>query len=276
MRAHVSVCDMPMSCTVEMENLEQTSPLLQPLTASSRCVIASFAIALSSHRLITTKQASESYFKHAGRLYQRSKISSLILSFLFFFQHPSLLSLLLISPISASSRRALSPSLHIPWWVGGKFNGDVGSQKGRGGVGVVEGLPHTRAQYVCKPGASYQPIQSVRRRGWLPGSLNSLGWSKNSVPNRGANRGFPKYSRIRFAYSRNLFLVSLDTAEIVDSLNCCGFFSLLIPTSTWGQILETLNERRTSAGYAVVLRPTLLSLIRHAAHCNLSLTLNQG
>lgn len=49
------------------------------------------------------------------------------------------------------------PPLHIPWWGGGKFMGDVGSQKGSGG------LPLTRAQCVWKSGSSFRHVWSLSR-----------------------------------------------------------------------------------------------------------------
>lgn len=91
----------------------------------------------------------------------------LFISFLIQFPRPSPP---FISPIFASYTPPLlpptsPPSLRIPWWVGGKFNGDMGSQKGRGF-------------------ASYQNTVCVQTRGFLSAHLISLlAWLQlNSKP----------------------------------------------------------------------------------------------
>lgn len=79
------------------------------------------------------------YYYCDSELLLRSVFPHLLLLF-FLFLPPSLPHTAPSAPLS------YPPSLHILWWVGGKFNGDVGSQKGRGFASY-----HT-AQYVCKSG----------------------------------------------------------------------------------------------------------------------------
>lgn len=165
----------PVQWKTERKTLNHAVPLKRPHLhhGPTWCVIAGFVIAfqsLFSHYLITTQTAWwedrvlswGAFIIVAFKNLLYSVVPHLFTSFLIRPPRPSPL---FISPISASCSPLFPSLFHIPRWVGGKFNGDVGSQKGSGG------LPLTRAQYVCKSGSSYQPVRSVSSGGWLLGGV---------------------------------------------------------------------------------------------------------
>lgn len=155
MWVHVLTCLCP--CFVPMPFLDSVSdPTCSvedrvenpPAPAWYGSVICAGFWALHSRcRIITKTETHADYFNFCCSDSSVSS-SSLVLSS---FSYPPLPSLY-IPHLCLLQPPPSPPFLRIPRWVGGKFNGDVGSQKGRGGFASY---PST----VCvQTGASYRPI----------------------------------------------------------------------------------------------------------------------
>lgn len=168
----------PVQYKTEWKTLNHAAPLRWPRLHHGPAwyVITGFVTAfqsLLSHYPITTQTVwwdDSEYYHECHLLLLHLKICNTLLFLIFSFLSsfgPHNSPLFLYPPTLPPTAPSSPPFLHIPLWVGGKFNGDVGSQKGS-----AWRLSFTSAQYVHKSGSTYQPVKSISSGGWLPDGVS--------------------------------------------------------------------------------------------------------